>query len=905
MCWGYRETVREDPADVFEKRDATEQASKNAGVKSGLTFSLSTATSAGTSSDDLLDIPSVELWNSEYNSSFVQSTFHVTNSGTAVSYSLDPRHSIFLQQQADAQLAMHQHQQKQNRQLKLQQQQLAEVSGASRHRWSLRVKAAVGMAGPVQPIEFVRPRPPRHDRREPWWKRMSQGFRRDSTTQGRVSTAAERPKPQGSLPSSQLGTETALGGAHPGSSTHTATFVTSTLHATLTQAHGSTTTHATTHHRLHESKATATVVPADSRFGPHAITTPKQAAARFRRSVCAVSAFSRANTHTGASEPASHTQSAHCALLLGSGVPVTRVTEGGGIMAPPNASVPAAAWQVQRQSGASAEGFGQDAFLQALSPVLHFTNSMANSVIGSPVGTPMHSPTRWGGNQAETDTFTSVRLQSLGPHSSPNAPFPSGGPTPIMTRMLKPHQLPHALTTTTATAHTNSKTNSKTNPQQHASLSTHLVSSSTRFAPQTGHHAHPHSHEAKLHVLAPSELSLSAVALNPPSRPNSATELISSPGPGYYGTGNARSSVSNNAENYTNPAAARVATTANHTGSDPTAAPGKGKTNFNSSFGTNSSNDTPTLAAANKGLRQQLSLLRFQVTELQKTKGQMSQAAAATTTTTTIPAASSPAHFPTSSPSQPAAAVAATPEGQAGHVWVHARREHGVCGSPVSDVGSGDEGREIGNSRGGGFSRTQSLPHTLLAAGKAPPPPPPLAGVGTEIGPVSGQWRLSQSFGGGPRPGLEDETLLVTPEVVLALQSQLEGALVAWFKAQAREMLKGRIQRQLETYNAHDIDAFMALMSEDVVAVDGITGAVIASGVVALRPRYEARFASRSVHCELLGRLVLGQVVVDREVISGLPDGGIADCLATYLVQDSKIKRMTFVWQPRSPGTVM
>lgn len=58
-----------------------------------------------------------------------------------------------------------------------------------------------------------------------------------------------------------------------------------------------------------------------------------------------------------------------------------------------------------------------------------------------------------------------------------------------------------------------------------------------------------------------------------------------------------------------------------------------------------------------------------------------------------------------------------------------------------------------------------------------------------------------------------------------------------------------QIQRQLETYNAHDIDAFMALMSEDVVAVDGITGAVIASGVVALRPRYEARFASRRCVC--------------------------------------------------------
>ncbi|MEW5300374.1 MAG: hypothetical protein WDW36_003310 [Sanguina aurantia] len=53
----------------------------------------------------------------------------------------------------------------------------------------------------------------------------------------------------------------------------------------------------------------------------------------------------------------------------------------------------------------------------------------------------------------------------------------------------------------------------------------------------------------------------------------------------------------------------------------------------------------------------------------------------------------------------------------------------------------------------------------------------------------------------GPGPPIQNielleelvQTLLVTPEVVLALQSQLEGALVGWFKAQAPETLKGRV----------------------------------------------------------------------------------------------------------------
>lgn len=69
------------------------------GVKTGSTFSLSTfnSSSTGSGNEELLDIPSVELWN--YNSSFIQSTFHVTNSVTSVSYGLDPQHSMFSKQQ--------------------------------------------------------------------------------------------------------------------------------------------------------------------------------------------------------------------------------------------------------------------------------------------------------------------------------------------------------------------------------------------------------------------------------------------------------------------------------------------------------------------------------------------------------------------------------------------------------------------------------------------------------------------------------------------------------------------------------------------------------------------------------------------------------------------------------------
>lgn len=82
-------------------------------------------------------------------------------------------------------------------------------------------------------------------------------------------------------------------------------------------------------------------------------------------------------------------------------------------------------------------------------------------------------------------------------------------------------------------------------------------------------------------------------------------------------------------------------------------------------------------------------------------------------------------------------------------------------------------------------------------------------------------------------------------------------------------------------------------------AIDQLTGAELGRGHAALRARYASRFQT-AVHSELLGRLVLGAVVVDREIITGLPDGGAADCLATYHIADGKIQKMEFVWQPRT-----
>eukprot|EP00741_Cyanophora_paradoxa_P013624 tig00020704_g13153.t1 len=95
------------------------------------------------------------------------------------------------------------------------------------------------------------------------------------------------------------------------------------------------------------------------------------------------------------------------------------------------------------------------------------------------------------------------------------------------------------------------------------------------------------------------------------------------------------------------------------------------------------------------------------------------------------------------------------------------------------------------------------------------------------------------------------------------------------------------VQRQVETYNARDIDAFLACFADDALLVNLDDGKVLASGKEEMRPRYVERFKSPELHCDVVGRLAMGDTVVDREIIRG--PLRTAHCLAVYTVRDGVI----------------
>lgn len=77
------------------------------------------------------------------------------------------------------------------------------------------------------------------------------------------------------------------------------------------------------------------------------------------------------------------------------------------------------------------------------------------------------------------------------------------------------------------------------------------------------------------------------------------------------------------------------------------------------------------------------------------------------------------------------------------------------------------------------------------------------------------------------------------------------------------------VDRQVEAYNARDLEAFVACYSEDIIVEDA-RGSVIASGRAGLRGEYGPFFIENpDLHAEVRHRSLVGEYIVDEEEIVG------------------------------------
>lgn len=100
------------------------------------------------------------------------------------------------------------------------------------------------------------------------------------------------------------------------------------------------------------------------------------------------------------------------------------------------------------------------------------------------------------------------------------------------------------------------------------------------------------------------------------------------------------------------------------------------------------------------------------------------------------------------------------------------------------------------------------------------------------------------------------------------------------------------VQRQLDAYNARDIERFIACWREDAMMI-GFPDQVLAEGAEAIRERHLTRFAEPNLYGRLISRMELGNMVIDREAVTRtFPEGvGTVDVIVIYEVVDGLIAR--------------
>lgn len=100
------------------------------------------------------------------------------------------------------------------------------------------------------------------------------------------------------------------------------------------------------------------------------------------------------------------------------------------------------------------------------------------------------------------------------------------------------------------------------------------------------------------------------------------------------------------------------------------------------------------------------------------------------------------------------------------------------------------------------------------------------------------------------------------------------------------------VQSQLEAFNARDIEALLAVYSDDAEMFEH-PSKLVARGWEELRSRFTMRFQEKNLCAKLVHRIVAGSTVIDHEIVSRtFPDGeGLLELVMIYEVRDGRIAK--------------
>ncbi|MEY2901318.1 MAG: hypothetical protein RLY89_424 [Bacteroidota bacterium] len=102
------------------------------------------------------------------------------------------------------------------------------------------------------------------------------------------------------------------------------------------------------------------------------------------------------------------------------------------------------------------------------------------------------------------------------------------------------------------------------------------------------------------------------------------------------------------------------------------------------------------------------------------------------------------------------------------------------------------------------------------------------------------------------------------------------------------------VERQLKAYNARNVDAFLEPYADDVELYE-FPDKLISKGKDAMRKDYEGMFKNiPSLHCDIVGRIIQRNIVIDKESISGMGKNKF-EATAIYHIEKNKIKKVYFI----------
>lgn len=100
------------------------------------------------------------------------------------------------------------------------------------------------------------------------------------------------------------------------------------------------------------------------------------------------------------------------------------------------------------------------------------------------------------------------------------------------------------------------------------------------------------------------------------------------------------------------------------------------------------------------------------------------------------------------------------------------------------------------------------------------------------------------------------------------------------------------IQKQLDAYNARDLETLLKIYAEDAQMFEH-PAKLLATGSAELRQRFMTRLKEPNLNAKLRQRIVMGSTVIDyEEVKRTFPEGeGTIELIMIYQVQDGRIAK--------------